>query len=42
MGIRNIAYIANQPVPVQKTFIKWMADKGWKATKNELELWNAS
>ena len=38
MGIANIAHIAQRPKEYQVKFLTWMADKGWKATKNELEL----
>ena len=39
MGVRNITWIALRPINVQETFIKWMASKNWKATKDELDLY---
>ena len=42
MGIRNIAWIATQPIEYQARFTGWMANKNWKAEKNELDLWFAN
>ncbi len=42
MGIRNIAWVASQPMTYQEKFLKWMAEKGWKATANEIDLWTSS
>jgi len=39
MGIHNIAWVAVQSKAYQKRFTDWMADKHWKAEKNELDLW---
>jgi len=39
MGIKNISFIATKPRRYQQKFCSWMADKHWKATKNELDLW---
>ena len=41
MGIKNITWIATQSDAYQKRFTDWMADKNWKAEKNELDLWFA-
>ncbi len=42
MGIANIAKIATQSPEYQRKFTTWMAGKGWKAHKNELDLWFSS
>lgn len=39
MGVHNIAWIATQPIGYQNRFTNWMAEKNWKADKNELDLW---
>lgn len=39
MGIENISFIATRPISYQENFCSWMAEKKWKAEKNELDLW---
>lgn len=39
MGVKNIAWVADQPKAYQDRFTNWMAEKNWKATKQEVELW---
>ena len=39
MGVKNIAWVAEQSTAYQNRFTNWMAEKGWKADKNEIELW---
>ena len=41
MGVRNIAWVSAQSDAYQKRFTEWMADKNWKAQKNEIEMWLA-
>ena len=42
MGVHNIAWIATNTTAYQDEFTQWMADKNWKANKNELDLWLAA
>jgi hypothetical protein len=39
MGVKNIASVALLPTSEQVGFCSFMAEKEWKANKNELELW---
>ena len=39
MGVHNISWIAIQSYGYQIKFTTWMADKNWKASKEELDLW---
>ena len=39
MGIKNISVIAGKSIRFQERFLSFMADKDWKATKDEIELW---
>lgn len=42
MGVKNIAWIATRSIAYQNRFTTWMADKEWKATKQEVEMWAVS